>query len=117
MPGNGDKSADAGPTCAATSDHLIDVLTKNQPDSPPDAVKKIRDTIVSHCEKDGWTAASRTCFAKVVTKEDGNTCEDGLSAVQKNSLEGEDKDGTQSPGGGGTRGTPKKGGDPCDGGD
>ena len=119
MPSNAGKPADGGPTCGAMSDHVIDLLTKTQPDAPPDVVKKIRDTLDSHCEKDGWTAASRTCFAKMATKEEGNTCEDGLSEAQKKSLESEDKPDKQngSAPGGGTRGTPKRGGDPCDGGE
>lgn len=117
MPGN---TAAAGPTCAQAADHTIDLLAKGQPDAPPDLVKKIRDTLATHCEKDAWSAEQRACFANMQTKEDGQKCEDGLSPAQKKSLESEDPG--EAPGGGpkgegSSRGGPHKGGDPCDGGE
>jgi hypothetical protein len=126
MPSNG-STAD-GPTCDAVAGHVIDLLVKGSPDAPPDAVKKIHDTLQRHCTDDGWTAASRTCFANMSAKEDGDKCEDGLTDAQKKSLAAEtvgdepkDRNAVGKPPGDpkstGTRGTPKKGGDPCDGGE
>jgi len=122
MPGN---AAAAGPSCAQASGHVIDLLAKAQPDAPPDVVKKIQDALQAHCEKDGWSAESRTCFNSMQTKEQGEKCEDGLTPAQKKSLEAEDVgEGAPPPNGagpkdsgGGTRGGPHKGGDPCDGGE
>ena len=118
MPGNttataapgGGATSTGGASCAQAADHTIDLLAKAQPDAPPDVVKKIRDTLASHCDKDQWSAASRDCFAHMQTKEEGEKCEDGLSDAQKQSLMKED--GSE----GSSRG-PKKGGDPCDGGE
>ena len=126
MPSNGG-TAD-GPTCDAVAGHVIDLLVKTSPDAPPDLVKKIHDTLQRHCTDDGWTAASRSCFANMSAKEDGDKCEDGLTEAQKKSLAvetvgDEPKDGNAvgkppgAPKSTGTRGTPKKGGDPCDGGE
>ena len=120
MPSNA--TAD-GPSCGAMADHVIDLLTKGSPDAPPDLVKKIHDTLVRHCTDDAWTASSRTCFANMAAKQDGDKCEDGLSDTQKKALAAENtgeetepqKTNAVAPGGG-TRG-PKKGGDPCDGGE
>jgi hypothetical protein len=124
MPSNG-----TGPTCDAVAGHVIDLLVKSSPDAPPDLVKKIHDTLEKHCTDDGWTAASRTCFANMSAKQDGDKCEDGLSDAQKKSLATEtvgdeppkDTNAVGKPPGdpksSGTRGTPKKGGDPCDGGE
>ncbi|HET9990232.1 MAG TPA: hypothetical protein VFQ65_16995 [Kofleriaceae bacterium] len=100
----------AGASCGEAADHTIDLLSKAQPDAPPDVVKKIRDTLAGHCDKDQWSAESRNCFARMQTKEQGEKCEDGLSDAQKQSLMKED------PSEGSSRG-PKKGGDPCDGGE
>ncbi len=115
-------AAPAAPTCATASDHVIDLLAKAQPDAPPQVVKKIRDTLVAHCEQDGWSAESRTCFMNMQTKEQGDHCEDGLTDAQKQALMKE-AGGEAEPdqGEGGTRGAPgggsRKGGDPCDGGE
>ncbi|HEX7701159.1 MAG TPA: hypothetical protein VF403_10565 [Kofleriaceae bacterium] len=118
-----------GPTCDAVSGHVIDLLVKTSPDAPPDVVKKIHDTLQRHCTDDGWTAASRSCFANMSAKQDGDKCEDGLTEAQKKSLAVEtvgdepskDNNTVTKPAGDpkstGTRGTPKKGGDPCDGGE
>ncbi len=125
-----------GPTCTEASDHTIDLLSKGAPDAPPDLVKKIRDTLASHCEKDQWSAASRKCFATLATKDDAQKCEDSLSAAQRESLDKENVGGgdgagapaensvpTSAPPPPGssrsptTKGGTKKGGDPEDGGD
>ena len=100
-----------GPSCAEAADHTIDVLTKAHADAPPDMVKKIRDTLADHCTKDGWSAESRSCFAKLATPDDGDKCEKSLTQAQQDSLNKE-----AVPEGGGSRG-PKKGGDPEDGGE
>ena len=117
--GNSAAPATEGPSCAKVADHVIDVFSKGAPDAPPNMVKSIHDTLQNHCDKDGWSAASRSCFVNMSTKEAGNDCEAGLTPEQKKSLESEDPTApTPPPGGtGGTRGTPKKGGDPCDGGE
>jgi len=126
MPSNG--STSDGPTCDAVAGHVIDLLVKGSPDAPPDVVKKIHDTLQRHCTDDAWTAASKTCFANMSAKQDGDKCEDGLTDPQKKSLAAETvgdepKDGNAvgkppgDPKSSGTRGTPKKGGDPCDGGE
>jgi hypothetical protein len=116
----------AGPSCAKVADHVIDVFSKGAPDAPPNMIKSIHDTLQNHCDKDGWSASSRTCFVNMSSKEAGNDCEEGLTADQKKSLESEDPtagkpDSAATPPGGmkdtGTRGTPHKGGDPCDGGE
>lgn len=125
MPSNG-STAD-GPSCDTMAGHVMDLLVKSTPDAPPDTVKKLHDTLQRHCEQDAWTAASRTCFATMQTQDEGKKCEDGLSDTQKKSLDTEDMgEGPQKsnavtapptdPRSGG-RGTPKKGGDPCDGGE
>jgi hypothetical protein len=114
MPGTSGSAAvpgAAGASCAEAADHTIDLLSKAHADAPPDMVKKIRDTLASHCDKDQWSAESRNCFAHMATPEDGNKCEDGLSQAQKDSLNKE-----AVPEEGGSRG-PKKGGDPEDGGE
>lgn len=107
----------------------MDLLVKGTPDAPPDTVKRLHDTLQRHCEQDAWTAASRSCFATMQTQDQGKQCEDGLSDTQKKSLDNEDMgEGSQKsntvtapppndPTSTGTRGTPKKGGDPCDGGE
>lgn len=129
-----------GPTCAAAADHTMDLLSKGAPDARPGLVKSIRDTLVSHCEKDQWSATTRTCFAQVASKEDAKTCETSLSEVQRQALDKEHVGG-DDPGEGGsapapsaampppppppasgsrgatTKGGPKKGGDPEDGGE
>lgn len=115
MPGNTGTPAAAGPSCAQAADHTIDLLAKGQPDAPPDLVKKIRDTLASHCEKDAWSTESRTCFANMQTKEDGDRCENGLTDAQRKALNAEDP--AEGSSGGGSRGGPHKGGDPCDGGE
>jgi len=121
MPTGGSAAAPApgggagGASCAEASDHTIDLLAKAHPDAPPDMVKKIRDTLASHCEKDGWSAESRNCFAHMATPEDGNKCEQGLSQAQQDSLnkEAPPEEGSSR----GPKGGPKKGGDPEDGGE
>lgn len=107
----GGAAAAGGASCAEAADHTVDLLSKAHADAPPDMVKKIRDTLADHCQKDGWSADSRNCFAHMQTPEDGNKCEDGLSQAQKDSLNKE-----PVPEEGGSRG-PKKGGDPEDGGE
>jgi hypothetical protein len=107
-PGGTAAAAGGGASCAEAADHTIDLLSKAQPDAPPQAVKNIRDTLAGHCEKDQWSADSRNCFAHMQSKEEGEKCEDGLSQAQKDSLMKEDE--------GSSRG-PKKGGDPEDGGE
>ena len=117
MPAGGSSSTAAAPggaggaSCAEAADHTIELLAKGHADAPPDMVKKIRDTLASHCEKDAWSAESRNCFAHIATPDDGNKCEQGLTQAQQDSLNKEDP--TE---GGGSRG-PKKGGDPEDGGE
>jgi hypothetical protein len=126
-----------GPTCAAAADHTMDLLSKGAPDARPGLVKSIRDTLVSHCEKDEWSAATRTCFAQVASKEDAQTCETSLSEVQRQALDkehvgGGDAGGAAAPApsaampppppssgsrGATTKNKPKKGGDPEDGGE
>lgn len=116
MPTGGSAAAAAAPgggggaSCAEAADHTIDLLAKAHPDAPPDMVKKIRDTLADHCQKDGWSADSRNCFAHMQTPDDGDKCEQGLSQAQQDSLNKE------PPPGEGSRG-PKKGGDPEDGGE
>jgi hypothetical protein len=117
MPGNtgagvppGGGGAAAGASCGEAADHTIDLLSKAQPDAPPQVVKKIRDALAGHCDQDHWSADSRNCFAHMQTKEEGEKCEDGLSDAQKESLMKE------APPEGSSRG-PHKGGDPCDGGE
>ncbi|MEP6860795.1 MAG: hypothetical protein ABJE66_09260 [Deltaproteobacteria bacterium] len=107
----GGAAAGSGPSCGEAADRTVDTLSKAHADAPPDMVKKIRDTLASHCEKDGWSAESRSCFAHMQTPDDGNKCEEGLSQAQKDSLNKE-----AVPEEGGSRG-PKKGGDPEDGGE
>jgi hypothetical protein len=102
-----------GASCAEAADHTIELLAKGHADAPPDMVKKIRDTLASHCEKDGWSAESRNCFAHIATPDDGNKCEQGLTQAQRDSL---NKEPDPTEGGGSSRG-PKKGGDPEDGGE
>jgi hypothetical protein len=125
MPSNG-STAD-GPTCDTMAGHVMDLLAKGTPDAPPDVIKKLHDTLQRHCDQDAWTVASRSCFATMQTQEQGKKCEDGLSEAQKKSLDSETMGDDQKsnavtappkdPKSGGTRGTPKKGGDPCDGGE
>ncbi len=119
----------------------MDTLSKDAGDAPPDLVKKLRDTLASHCEKDQWSAATRTCLANIKTKDDAPKCEDTLSEAQRSSLDKENIGGEGgTPGSAGaaapaststmspppptggsrsptTKTPPKKGGDPEDGGD
>ncbi|MEO6776072.1 MAG: hypothetical protein ABI467_24130 [Kofleriaceae bacterium] len=114
MPASGSAAAApaaAGASCAEAADHTIDLLSKAQPDAPPDVIKKIRDTLAGHCDQDHWSAASRDCFAHMQTKEQGDHCEDGLSQAQKDSLMKE------APSEAGSSRGPHKGGDPEDGGE
>lgn len=121
MPSNGATSE--GPSCDTMAGHVMDLLVKGTPDAPPELVKKLHDTLQRHCDQDAWTATSRSCFATMQTQDEGKKCEDGLTGPQQKSLNSEDMGEAppQKPPGDpastGTRGTPKKGGDPCDGGE
>ena len=124
----------------------MDMLSKDAGDAPSELVKKLRDTLASHCEKDQWSAATRTCLANIKTKDDAPKCEDTLSSAQRSSLDKENigGEGGGAPGNAGasapaptstmsppspsppplggsrsptTKTPPKKGGDPEDGGD
>lgn len=113
----------------------MDLLSKGAPDARPELVKSIRDTLVSHCEKDQWSATTRSCFAKVASKDEAQTCEAGLTEAQRQALDKENVgDGeagaapssTMAPApppppgtsrGPTTKTPPKKGGDPEDGGE
>ena len=131
-------AAAEGPTCATAADHTMDLLSKGAPDARPGLVKSIRDTLVSHCEKDQWSAATRTCFAQVASKEDAQKCETSLSDAQRQALDKEHVGGGGAGEGGAapapsaampppppasgsrgatTKGGPKKGGDPEDSGE
>jgi hypothetical protein len=94
-------AASDAPTCAAVADHTMDLLSKGAPDAKPALVKNIRDTLVSHCETDQWSAATRACFAKLATKDDAQTCEDSLTAAQRQALDKENVGGGAEGGGGG----------------
>ena len=117
------------------------MLSKDAGGASPDLVKKVRDTLASHCEKDQWSAATRTCLANIKTKDDAPKCEDTLTAAQRSSLDKEKVGGEAGGVGEGaapapapapvmspspppgksrsptTKNPPKKGGDPEDGGD
>ena len=77
---------------------MLDLMSASAK-APPEQVKAVHDAIVTHCTDDKWTEEVMTCI--------GNATEP--AGVEKGTLPVKSMQG-------GSRG-PKKGGDPCDGGE
>ena len=124
-------------SCAKVADHLIDLMSANAKDAPPEAIKHVHDVVLARCDQDQWTPEARQCFMAVSDRKGGERCNQMLSEAQRSAIEqamgggGDRKEQPEvapaasapplqpSPAApGGTRG-PKsnKGGDPCEGGE
>jgi hypothetical protein len=126
-----------GATCDSAVGHLIDMMSADKQDVPPDTVKKFHDMFVAHCQSDAWSPQLLQCLNGMKALPDADHCESLMTDAQKQSL-----DSAMGPATGGAQpsstesapppppapaattppasrsGTPKPGksGDPCDGG-
>jgi hypothetical protein len=101
---------------------MLDLMSASAK-APPEQVKAVHDAIVTHCTDDKWTEEVMTCIGNATEPAGVEKCDDLLTPAQKEALS---KDGAEPPPPkgtspvksmqGGSRG-PKKGGDPCDGGE
>jgi hypothetical protein len=132
--------ASAGASCDQAAGRMIDLLTADKKDVPPEQVKKFHDLFVERCGKDAWSVELRQCLAGMKTLDDANACEPKMTDAQKDALNkamgGDDEpppppptaepapaavapptpgapaNSTRAP----SSSKPKKSGDPCDGG-
>ena len=112
---------------------MMDTLTAGKADAPPAEVKKYHDLFVSHCQADAWSPQVRACFAGIKSLDEGDKCASQMTDAQRQALDQATQPDGQppanqpaattpappapQPGGSSTRSpTPKKSGDPCDGG-
>jgi hypothetical protein len=133
-PPNANVAAAAGATCDSAVSHMVDLMAADKPDAPPEAKQKIHDMFVSHCQGDAWSPQAIDCFNQMKVLTDGDRCAAMMTDAQKESL---DKAMGPAPAPGAApaaepaattpappppppsssrSGTPKKSGDPCDGG-
>jgi len=145
--GGGSKSSTTTPTaatdrpCVHAADHLIDLTSAEAKDAPPEKLKQIKDSFVTRCETDKWSAAMQTCVNDAKVPNDLAKCDELLTPEQRDALSKESA-AEAAPGGAGagappppapratapapassvmpapkTRGPAKKSGDPCEGGE
>jgi hypothetical protein len=134
----GPAPAAGGASCDQAAGRMIDLLTADKKDVPPEQVKKFHDLFVERCGNDAWTVELRQCLAGMKALDDANACEPKMTDAQKDALNkamgGEDEpppppaepapaavapptpgapaNSTRAP----SSSKPKKSGDPCDGG-
>jgi hypothetical protein len=136
-PPNANVAATGGATCESAASHLIDMMSadKKAP-PPPDAVKKLHDVLVAHCQTDAWSPPLLQCLTDMKAVEDSERCESMMTPAQNEALNKErgpddnapapaeattpaaSPPAAQPPPSSSRSGTakPGKSGDPCDGG-
>jgi hypothetical protein len=122
-------------SCANVADHVIELMSANAKDAPPDLLKKQHDMFQKHCEADLWSADLRKCLIAIHERTDSDRCDPLITEAQKAAFD-KDVESQEVPGASGgapapaaaaapkemkeetkTRGAPQKGGDPCEGGE
>jgi hypothetical protein len=130
-PPNANVAATGGATCESAAGHLIDIMSAGKDAAaPPDAVKKLHDMLVAHCQNDAWSPDLLQCLTQMKSVQDSDRCESMMTPAQNEALNKEmgpqqnapttpaapaaspppppsTRSGTAKPG---------KSGDPCDGG-
>ena len=106
-------------SCARVADHVIDLMSADAKDAPPQSIKETHDMVLQHCDADKWSAELRRCVAGLSSREEGRRCEELMTDAQKNALGvvKEKAPPTMEPAGSTRSSAPKKGGDPCEGGE
>jgi hypothetical protein len=134
-PPNANVAAAAGATCDSAINHMIDMMSADKPNAPPEMKQKFHDMFVSHCQADAWSPQLIDCLNQMKALAEGDRCESMMTDAQKQSLDkamgpesapaaapaAEPAATTPAPSpppppGNSRSGTPKKSGDPCDGG-
>jgi hypothetical protein len=138
-PPNANVAATGGATCESAAGHLIDIMSADKQQSPPpEAVKKLHDTLVAHCQTDAWSPQLLQCLTNMKVVADSDRCEAMMTPAQNDALNqerGPDEESAPAPAAATTPAAPPppttqpapsnsrsgtakpgKSGDPCDGG-
>jgi hypothetical protein len=74
-------------SCEQSVQHMMDMLTADKPDAPPEAVKSFHDLFVQRCKADSWSADARGCFVHMKTMDEGDNCAKSLTDKQRQALD------------------------------
>ncbi|HEX4451844.1 MAG TPA: hypothetical protein VH143_13295 [Kofleriaceae bacterium] len=85
-PANANVAASGGATCETAVGHLVDVMPATKDSAPPDAVKKVHDMLVSHCQSDAWSPQLMQCLTDMKAMSDADHCESLMTPAQNEAL-------------------------------
>jgi hypothetical protein len=86
-PPSANVAATGGATCESAAGHLIDIMSSGKAEAaPPDAVKKLHDMLVAHCQNDAWSPALLQCLTAMKSVQDSDRCESMMTPAQNEAL-------------------------------
>jgi hypothetical protein len=85
--------------CVRGADHLIDLMSAEAKDAPPEKIKHFKDSFVTRCETDKWSAQMQSCVIDAKAPGDLEKCDSFLTPEQKDALSKEsgEEDGAAPP--------------------
>ena len=72
--------------CVKGADHLIDLMSAEAKDAPPDKIKHFKDSFVTRCETDKWSTQMQSCVIDAKAPGDLEKCDSFLTPEQKDAL-------------------------------
>jgi hypothetical protein len=78
--------------CAPAAEHVVDLMSQLAKDAPPERVASFKQSFVQHCQKDKWSTDMQSCVIDAKKQDDFEKCDTFMTPEQKEALSKDDND-------------------------